>query len=261
MAAFFGLAVWLVLEALRIVELHDAVPPTVLLGFAVPLLAAFVFDAYDRFAGTQLALPTWAPAVWMLGTLLMAAGSFAEVATLLGATAWLAAMMPMAIQAMKHAPKETLVNDDPLTKGDDACFKHLVFAHRFLPIGLLLLLAGAIAALWWPVAAQRLHVSAMHVLIIGYGLLVTYGVSHLWVPRFSGIPAIAAGAIKGELHTTLLGLTGLVLGFLTGRPDFLDISLLYALINFVGTIAILKFFRYRAIGDSPRPGPDTEVEG
>ncbi len=40
-----------------------------------------------------------------------------------------------------------------------------------------------------------------------------------------------------------------VLGFLTDRPDFLDIALLYALINFVGTIAILKFFRYRAIGD------------
>jgi multicomponent Na+:H+ antiporter subunit F len=44
-----------------------------------------------------------------------------------------------------------------------------------------------------------------------------------------------------------------VLGFLTERPDFLDISLLYALINFVGTIAILKFFRYRAIGDIPQP--------
>jgi multicomponent Na+:H+ antiporter subunit F len=41
-----------------------------------------------------------------------------------------------------------------------------------------------------------------------------------------------------------------VLGFLTGRPDFLDIALLYALINFVGTIAILKFFRYRTIGDA-----------
>ena len=40
-----------------------------------------------------------------------------------------------------------------------------------------------------------------------------------------------------------------VLGFLNGRPDFLDIALLYALINFVGTIAILKFFRYRALGD------------
>ena len=36
-------------------------------------------------------------------------------------------------------------------------------------------------------------------------------------------------------------------GFLTGRPDFLDIALLYALINFIGTIAILKFFRYRML--------------
>jgi len=43
-----------------------------------------------------------------------------------------------------------------------------------------------------------------------------------------------------------------ILGFLNGRPDFLDIALLYALINFVGTIAILKFFRYRAIGDVGR---------
>ena len=41
-----------------------------------------------------------------------------------------------------------------------------------------------------------------------------------------------------------------VLGFLMGRPDFLDIALLYALINFVGTIAILKFFRYQEI-DGP----------
>ena len=31
-----------------------------------------------------------------------------------------------------------------------------------------------------------------------------------------------------------------VVGFLSGRPDFLDIALLYALINFVGTIAVLK---------------------
>ena len=37
-----------------------------------------------------------------------------------------------------------------------------------------------------------------------------------------------------------------VVGFLFGRPDFLDIALLYALINFVGTIAVLKFFRYRS---------------
>ena len=40
-----------------------------------------------------------------------------------------------------------------------------------------------------------------------------------------------------------------VVGFLFGRPDFLDIALLYALLNFIGTIAVLKFFRYKEIGD------------
>jgi multicomponent Na+:H+ antiporter subunit F len=34
-----------------------------------------------------------------------------------------------------------------------------------------------------------------------------------------------------------------VIGFLTDRPDFLDIALLYALLNFVGTIAVLRFVR------------------
>ena len=45
-----------------------------------------------------------------------------------------------------------------------------------------------------------------------------------------------------------------VLGFLNQRPEFLDIALLYALINFAGTIAVLKYFRYRTVGDtSPQP--------
>ena len=39
-----------------------------------------------------------------------------------------------------------------------------------------------------------------------------------------------------------------VLGFLTGRPDFLDIALIYALINFIGTIAVLKFLKYGDLG-------------
>jgi multicomponent Na+:H+ antiporter subunit F len=38
------------------------------------------------------------------------------------------------------------------------------------------------------------------------------------------------------------------MGFLAGRPDFLDIALLYALVNFIGTLAVLKFFRYRHLG-------------
>jgi multicomponent Na+:H+ antiporter subunit F len=51
-----------------------------------------------------------------------------------------------------------------------------------------------------------------------------------------------------------------LLGFLTGRPDFLDIALVYALINFIGSVAILKFFKYRDFShdgwlepDAPHP--------
>jgi multicomponent Na+:H+ antiporter subunit F len=35
-----------------------------------------------------------------------------------------------------------------------------------------------------------------------------------------------------------------LLGFVAGRPEFLDIALVYALINFIGTIAMLKFSAY-----------------
>lgn len=42
-----------------------------------------------------------------------------------------------------------------------------------------------------------------------------------------------------------------VTGFVTGRPEFADIALAYALINFIGVIAVLKFFRYRGLGDPP----------
>ena len=60
----------------------------------------------------------------------------------------------------------------------------------------------------------------------------------------------------GTKTVLLLGL----MGFLTGRPDFLDIALLYALINFVGTIAILKFFRYGALAPVMTEGTATERE-
>jgi multicomponent Na+:H+ antiporter subunit F len=39
-----------------------------------------------------------------------------------------------------------------------------------------------------------------------------------------------------------------VFGYLTGRPDFLDIALVYALINFIATIAVLKFLEYGDLG-------------
>lgn len=51
-----------------------------------------------------------------------------------------------------------------------------------------------------------------------------------------------------------------VLGFLAGRPEFLDIALVYALINFIGTVAVLKFSRYgrRQAGTRTDAGDERE---
>lgn len=54
---------------------------------------------------------------------------------------------------------------------------------------------------------------------------------------------VLAGNSFGTKTVLLIG----VMGYLAGRPDFLDIALLYALLNFASTIAILKFFRYRRL--------------
>jgi len=38
-----------------------------------------------------------------------------------------------------------------------------------------------------------------------------------------------------------------VIAYLAGRPDFLDLALAYALINFIGVLAVLEFFKSRAV--------------
>jgi multicomponent Na+:H+ antiporter subunit F len=43
-----------------------------------------------------------------------------------------------------------------------------------------------------------------------------------------------------------------VIGFLNGRPEFLDLALVYGLLNVIGTIAVLKFFRDGELGDRRR---------
>ena len=39
-------------------------------------------------------------------------------------------------------------------------------------------------------------------------------------------------------------------GFLAGRPDFLDLALVYALINFIGTIAVTKYVGLKELDPS-----------
>lgn len=51
---------------------------------------------------------------------------------------------------------------------------------------------------------------------------------------------VLAGNSVGTLALLLLA----TVGFLTGRPEWLDIALTYGLLNMISTIAILKFFRH-----------------
>lgn len=49
----------------------------------------------------------------------------------------------------------------------------------------------------------------------------------------------------GTLAVAILAL----IGFVTGRPEFLDIGILYVLLNVVGTIAVLRFVRFGHLGE------------
>ena len=60
---------------------------------------------------------------------------------------------------------------------------------------------------------------------------------------------LLAANTLGNLAIMLVAL----FGFLADRPImFLDIGLTYALLNMIGTLAVLKFFRYGALGYDDR---------
>lgn len=46
-----------------------------------------------------------------------------------------------------------------------------------------------------------------------------------------------------------------VVNFVIGRPEFLDLALVYALLNFIGVVAILRLFQYRGFGETGPGAP------
>ena len=53
-------------------------------------------------------------------------------------------------------------------------------------------------------------------------------------------PTLYDRVMAANMVGTLTVLMVSVLGFMTGRPEFLDIALVYVLISFVSTIAVLR---------------------
>jgi multicomponent Na+:H+ antiporter subunit F len=58
-------------------------------------------------------------------------------------------------------------------------------------------------------------------------------------------PTIYDRLLAANMFGTKTVLLLSVVAFLYGRPDFLDLALVYALINFIGVIAVLEFIRER----------------
>lgn len=54
---------------------------------------------------------------------------------------------------------------------------------------------------------------------------------------------VLAGNIVGTKTILLIAISG----FLFGRPEWLDLSLAYALINFIGVFAILRYVKFGSL--------------
>ena len=77
--------------------------------------------------------------------------------------------------------------------------------------------------------------AATAAILVALGLAITRAIRGPTV-----FDRVLAGNSVGTLSIVLLA----VVGFLTGRPEFLDIGLTYGLLNLIGTLACLKLFSH-----------------
>jgi multicomponent Na+:H+ antiporter subunit F len=63
-------------------------------------------------------------------------------------------------------------------------------------------------------------------------------------------PTVFDRALAGNSVGTMAVLLLALIGFIQGRPEFLDLAIVYALLNLIGTITVLKFFRYGSLGEA-----------
>ena len=85
-------------------------------------------------------------------------------------------------------------------------------------------------------------------------LLVTLALA--LVRAFRG-PTVFDRALAGNAVGTVSMLLLAIFEFVSGRPEFVDLALVYGILNIIGTIALQKFFRY---GDLGEPGGGAERE-
>ena len=78
---------------------------------------------------------------------------------------------------------------------------------------------------------------------VTFALIITMGLA---LARAIIGPSVYDRVLAMNMFGTKTVLLLAVAAFILGRPDFLDLALIYALINFIGVLAVLEFFQDRA---------------
>ena len=84
-------------------------------------------------------------------------------------------------------------------------------------------------------------------------ILVTMGLA---LSRAALGPTVFDRILALNMFGTKTVLLIAVIGFMTRRPEFLDLGLVYALMNFIGVIAVLRFSKFGHFAD---PKDDEET--
>ncbi len=90
----------------------------------------------------------------------------------------------------------------------------------------------------------------MTLAVVALAILVTVGLALIRVLRG---PSVYDRILAVNMIGTKVVLLIAVLAAIAGRSDYLDLSLLYALLNFIGMVAVL---RYHESSASPGAEPD-----
>ena len=83
------------------------------------------------------------------------------------------------------------------------------------------------------------------------GILITMGLA---LTRAGLGPTVFDRILALNMFGTKTVLLIAVIAFFSGRPDYLDLALVYALINFVGIIAVLRFSKHGHFGETTSDG-------
>ncbi len=91
-------------------------------------------------------------------------------------------------------------------------------------------------------------------MVTSVGILITMSLA---IVRAALGPTVFDRVLALNMFGTKTVLLISVVSFMTGRRDFLDLALLYSLINFVGMVALLRFTQYNSFSDDVPPSEES----